>query len=397
VNNVTNKGGAIVPAPRIVTEPVLRGAGTTYQYDHWWCDMEDVVQCLEFEFVHDGTHPSFDADVIEHMNTWFENAGLITTTTAFEFRFEEPDPQRISDGNGDLDLYNPIAWLDVVPSLCVQELMLLGAGVDSQFYLSTSRTAIATHYAAYTPDMILRPVLYGKKFSEHTIELLSYMPATFLHYGSDGIVEATPWKIQWELMDLLASASSPFTFTEAKQNYSELITDTDYVEKLATTLRVEYHAYVDNGYTISGANNRIWNVDRDWEVGRRHARSFLVGSSATPLDRHNYRIRKTTATSVTTTKDLQIDRPWLSVDTDSDHYARAGIFIDEYLEVWDLPKKVITLVADHRSLTVENGDVVEINVPSRGLNSERFRVVGKTIDLDSLETEFTLMDVEFDS
>jgi len=391
----TNKGGTIIPAPVVVNMPTHYTSTTPWSY--WLMTINDLCNAAEIVYKWLVTYAGWAAGHEEQWATWLNSEKMVNPAAdgAIDFRIRGGS---VYNDYMDIYFYNPIAWHDAVPTRAMHDQLLHAAGVDSGLVNVTSFTDLDTYFSSQTPPYVIIPVLFDMTYADGFLNLLSYAPELMVWFTYNS-------KIKCGKLGLLSAASSPFSFNKTAGNYRTVSGGT-YSERLVTSCEFELSAYVEDGIATAESS---WKVMRDLQyggearavsaaryAGQPYKLAFQHRASTTRARQARKRTYSDYGFSITGGEQhYTLERPWFSIDVTNldgvvSRYAR------NMFRIWRNATPTVKVVSDHRALTVENRDVIEVNVPDRGYSAKRYVVVSNSFDLDSFERTVEGYEIEFD-
>lgn len=380
----TNKGGTVIPAPHLTAMPAVSPTHS-YFINEWNVNMYDISNLFELACrVHTAVAP-YPVGWECQPQTYYNAEEISRLGASRQVSVHWNDVGSIMNGPGtyaDLHFYNPVQFEDQAPSRCALDLLRYGAGLSTgtkSHIDESSFSAQDSYFTSQSPSFVLRAAVYDKTFAEGLIDILSYMPEMFVWWSYDS--KLTLQK-HWPVLN-----APSYKFVESLKNYSSIETEY-YTERSCNDLEVKaYSAYVTNKDGYQGTAG--WHAERELTQHKD-------GKSKYPLKIR----RKPTDFSLpasTVDKLISVERPWISEDSGTTAQAHTVNlnWLENYLTVWSPRIKRAIVRSDMRSLEIECGDKVGVDVLNRGYDNEVFVCAAKDVDLDTLETKFVLADLTF--
>lgn len=283
------------------------------------------------------------------------------TTATFTMTYADDGPRLYL-------FWTPLFYNGKLQTNVIRDILFTQCGVNvSNFEDTSAWDSMATYQSGRIYDIIIYPIILDKNGLDAVTMIMGY--------AVDGIffIRTDNSKISYVRWPTYASAGNPFVLDFGNNKTVEEIIEGSgtFTERLTTECSVDYGSKVLYGASAT------WFIELGpdgGEVGRNHTAT----TSGTP----------------TRTRRTEVRRPWFS-HTHPNAKNIAVQFCNDLFHAYDKPIPRYRYRCPLRTISVEPGDVVRLDMPEFGFTSKNVLCVGKRVDLQNLRVELTLFDREF--
>lgn len=267
-----------------------------------------------------------------------------------------------------LYLWNPPGWDEYNPALILADFLWNFAGLA--YGMLGDYAGLSSYFENLTTPLHLKCSLWGKTFAEHVMELMGYAPEMYLYWT------ATSSKLEFARVKAYSTESNPYVIGPGRGNFIAIESLGRNEEKLATTIRTQFHAEVEED---------TWFMERDISTGVRAPEP----NSAI----EDYSREDDASGTHAKMRRREIKRPWFNAGS-SNFDDRVKQFHETWFALFADSLHEMALRCPAVVAQVEQGDIVAFDMSRQGYYEKKFLVYERTVDFDTSEIVLGLLDLE---